>query len=401
MRDCAEKSYADALRKVAAARHDLANRCGCELCTKGSEKKTVFCLLMLAEVLTLLIWALSLVKFDVVDEENKPMDPNRQGLEAFYLYHAQLLRYRPPNDGPPEDPPIRRLFSLMNIPQLFATAEFVFAGGLSDESLQPGRLASVSGCVCFYLDILCDAPSQLRSRPLLHILPGGIQLQSGRKCIYIEDGLPRQPGGDAPLFSPKHHVNGDGTNAPRNYYPDADVKALEDTATGSLTPSLVMTETTETMEETGQLRVSVRFDSAQGTYEVGPRRMLDHILRASGTVICPRRPNGCRLPYPPCKGMILVDGKPLLHLSDDVKAGNAVAIRLLSGTSLKRCLGSLVLPIGFPRTSQFLKAALDRERYAVIIGEDCLPCCIKAVIEARGIGFSLVYEAVSEEDAIV
>jgi hypothetical protein len=241
MLEYAEKTLENALQNLAWARRDLAILCECERCSKSSKKKTTFCLPILAKVLTLLIWSLSLVKFDVMDEEGMPMDPNRQGLEEFYHYHANLLAPKPPmnslgkvslfhrlfnlnlanisrllttgcqclhkfyhfiasffstlhlplNHGPTglETEHLHPLLSLLNTPQLFATAEFVFAGGLSDPSPQPGRLASVSGCVCFYLDILCDPETntstpgkQIRNAPILHIVPGGIQLQSGRKC---------------------------------------------------------------------------------------------------------------------------------------------------------------------------------------------------------------------------
>lgn len=382
MGDCAGESYETALQNFSLARQELTTLCGCEFCLEDSKKKTTFCLPMLTEVIVLLIWGLSLIKFDVMDKNNMPMNPNHEGVEAFYYHCSKLLNYRPSDNHSTEELPARRLFNLMNLPQVFTTAECVFAGGLSSDPSLPGRLASVSGCICMYLDILRDATDQPKNTPLLHVLPGGIQLQSGKKCTYIEDGLPTRRNGDVSLFTPKFPPHGHDATSSQNSNLNAYLRAqlsLANEVHGPLTASMIATETTQT----GKLKVSVRIDSDQGTFEVGPRRMLDHILRASSTAKYPRQPHTCGISSPSCKATVLVDGISALTLTNDRWEGNNVNLHLLRAKSLGDCLGSLALPVGLSEGSQLADLAPDVQLWAVILRSQCLPCFIRAMVDAH------------------
>jgi len=271
----------------------------------------------------------------------------------------------------------------MNLPQVFTTAECIFAGGLSSDPSKPGRLASVSGCICMYLDILRDTTDQPKNAPLLHILPGGIQLQSGKKCTYIEDGLATHHNGDVSLFTPKSpphgHDNASSGNSNLNAYLRAQ-RSLANQVYEPLTASMIATETTET----GKLKVFVRFDSDKGTFEVGPRRMLDHLLRASCIATCPRQPQTCGISSPPCKATVFVNSIFALTLTNDKWEGNNVSMHLLRAKSLGDFLGTLALPVGLSEGSQLAGLAPDVQLWVVILRSQCLPCFFRAMVDAHG-----------------
>jgi hypothetical protein len=368
--------YMSALRVNMESRHALAEMCNCALHSdeqeNGTENPPLYCLLILAEAITVLIWALSLTDFKV------DMDPNRAGLQAFYTHHAKSLGYfdskKEPSDPRPDDHPIYKLSKQLDIPQLFDTTELIFAGGLSDKPRGggPARLASVSGCVCFYLDVLREPTDRIVDAALMHVLPGGIHFLSdeekrGRECSYIEDdelGVADSGWGyrSAAERRPVTDIERFGENG-KCHSRDSDVEwklIANDTPNG--------------------IRVHLCFETQKAHYTTGLRHLLSAVLRATGLIPCHRSSSECRPLPKPCPKIVSVSENEVVRVGDDVRDCNEIVVRK-RWSSIGACLGALVL--GAEEENGLHVVALK--------GGACIGCCVGTAMELLDEGVRVVY----------
>ncbi|KAI9763080.1 MAG: hypothetical protein M1840_000927 [Geoglossum simile] len=387
--------YLSALRVNLAARRGLAATCNCRLHSDEKDDKNesppLYCLLILAEAITVLTWALSLTDFKV------DMDPNRAGLQAFYTHHAKSLGYftstEPqreasnlhPNKHPiypstepqseasdlhPDEHPIYRLLKQLDIPQLFDTTELIFAGGLSPKPRGggPPRLASVSGCVCFYLDVLREPSDRIADAALMHVLPGGIRFLSdeqkgSRDCGYIED----EPKVSDPWW---------GCCSTAERQPVTDVAGFCENRTRSdgVGWELIANDAPD------GIRVQFRFTTQKGTHMTSPRHLLASVLRATGLIPCHRLFNECN-PFPqPCPRIVSVAENEVVTLGHDIEGSNEIVMRK-RGSSIGACLGALVL--GAEEEAGLYVVALK--------GSACTGCCVGTATRLLDGGFRVVY----------
>ena len=176
-------SYSEALGEIFRARSILKGLCDCSNCTVQSKEGKVgyYCLCILTEVVTILIWALSLTNFDPT------LEPYRRGLEGLYEVQKGSQQGEPSS----ATEHVCRLFKQLNVNKLFTVAELVFASRArdapKDSSSNLQISASVTGCMCFYLGVLRRISDEPEKIAILYVLPGCIRLPTGRKVDYIED----------------------------------------------------------------------------------------------------------------------------------------------------------------------------------------------------------------------
>ncbi|MCJ1364424.1 hypothetical protein MMC16_003535 [Acarospora aff. strigata] len=182
------KPYTSTISDLEIASSNLAKMCRCQSCEDESySNKSRFCVLQLAETIAVLIWSLSQVTLEV------NIKPTRSGLEHVYSAWCNYKSKRA------EGPCFVHLLQYLQRATILQTVEAVFTGTIKDQfadehAWEPHRQrddSRIAACstkgLCFYVGTLARLTDQPGGAAHLHVLPGVIELKSGRRYQRISD----------------------------------------------------------------------------------------------------------------------------------------------------------------------------------------------------------------------
>ncbi len=280
------------------------------------------------------------------------MHPSRTGLERIYFAwfdHSKRI---------PEEKSILPLLLYLNREMILQTAEAIFTGTakhfweqVGEFPFEPWRqsvkkrvaVSSTQG-LCFYLGALARLTDQPGDAARIHVVPGTIEIKSGRRYQCVRD------------VDPGQISRGYGTET---YTVLETLESNIDTSTPGLSVDLILQETVK------ELLVSFRFTSSKGDFSrIGPCKMVEAMIGSTGLVHCPR--TGCQKLHAPYESIYTIDGEGNLPL-ETAPVGQPLVIRRLCGNGLARCL-CCVTTWG-PR---------------IFRADECLSCSIKAAWKLTG-----------------
>ena len=319
--------------------HRIERVCECAACDvqPGSSTSDRLCLTLVAESVIVLLWALSLVKFD------RHLRPSTFGVLHVY----QEWEHEVGVDRHHSRRRIGRLLKYLTLAKLANIVEAIFAGSLSSHggSTVPPDSAFTfcSYGVCVFLKMVMQLNFQPEQEKWLQVLPGTIESESGVQYQRVADA-----------------------QDPMANYPGGKFRSLEalplslNVTTNEVKAELIAKETLS------ELLIAFRFTSRQGSiWGVGPGSLAKSIVESLGSVSC-RQTSCCRdIPHLESVGVLEGVGYP----EPEVIASHhkSVVIRQITTGTLAR-LAALW-------TSHYHGS--DSRKNVILRTAECLPCCIR------------------------
>ncbi|KAL9116323.1 MAG: hypothetical protein Q9187_007154 [Circinaria calcarea] len=265
--------------------------------------------------------------------------------------------------------------------------------------------ALVCGGILFYLDILREVTDYPCQAIKLHIIPGRIEVDSGRNFDTLSD------------------FHGPGCGESRGYQSVIAEKPTDLThqqfvinnmlVTPKIDLKLIIEETLNSLTAYYALNVQ---DS--GYYTFGPYLMMEHIIQSTGFVNCTRQ----RCPKPETKypTMVRLTGDNQASINATTISGHDLILRRVSSNPILRCMALLLndalslqdlgmCSSGHRNVNNLNKNAHERQEVeaetnsgsdsgdtnteadskdqinilSILQGDECMPCCIQAAIRYR------------------
>ena len=402
MEAAVDLSYKDAVRTYGSAQTRLTTMCDCQICSGGQGRHT-FCLPLLAEVIVRIALCLSILVLDI------NIDPSRAGLEDVYYHHRSLFKDRQSNIGgePPKE--TGSLLPLLGLDTLRELAILIFTG----RATRPSRIelesknsaAVVSGGLVFYLNILqavSDRPDEIIR---LHVVPGRIEVESGRTFDVLEDS-------DA-----NPNLWGDVSGPTR-------VENLQELKEICIQPSRIAMSSNlpeqalkiqAYVEETAfTLTLGYYLVGRTGTASFGPLAMTRLINQSTGLVHCNGMRSVCADLPEPLPPLMLLSGDGHVTFDQMVSVGRHIAIRRVERDPLARCAALIVNALQFNQGSghgfnsegelstrdesndedgnndddadAVMSSDDGRPEYLLRIlqVDECISCCVRSAIKYQG-----------------
>ena len=329
--------------------------CTCFKCQDGqkpsgvSRDESKLCVPRLAETILVAMRNLTSVQLDV------DLIPYRAGLEM--LYHEWVLKTsRKVFKKESTMPVILDTFGTFCVCN---TAEALFTGMRNqdrdiDEQTRPLPPAFIYRGITFYFDILARISDRPDEAGTLHVIPGNIELESGRRYSFAserEDVQVQQ-------------------NEATNYQPITSLTAKVNTASSNLEAKLLV------QERIGALFLALQFSQTGGQQvcTMLPTELLGSLSGATSKVFCPG--SACGLIKLPIASVFTVDGEGVVDPKADAELGRLVVVRRLDGNAIARCVAlRAVRPIDFKGAT-------------ILRSNECISCCMKSAFR---LGLPVVY----------
>ncbi|KAI9793796.1 MAG: hypothetical protein M1833_000519 [Piccolia ochrophora] len=350
-----ESSYSEAVGAYERAIAKLATLCDCKFCPYPKDPPSVFCLAKLAEVLIRTSLLLSVLSLDVT------LLPTRAGLE--YSYFSQSIYFEDRNIEIPwhqrhktetllDDSSFERI--LPRTIMLFTSRSI---GPVIGTYIHESRSAVVVGGILCYLDFLRDISDRPEVALRWHVIPGRIELSSGRTFNVIQD--PDRWTHPGKLLQP---AKVDQSSALSHQL------RIEANSFAQSAPKVDMV-----IEETSTvLVVHYAIDIPnQGHFLLKPDQMTRVIAESAGLIHCSRQ--ACSELSPPFPTVLYARSLGRIAATHLGPAGCNVVVWQVPNTSVLRCLtlshGELAFRDEYERWQGMLQI------------DECISCCIRAAIE--------------------
>lgn len=325
MEAAADIPYKDAVAGYQSAQARLTTVCDCQICSGGHGKQT-FCLPLLAEVIVRIALCLSILIADT------KIDPSRAGLEDVYYHHRSLFKDRHLHIGkarPKETGTLLPLLTLHTIRELMIT---IFTGRGS----RPNRIghapentaAVVSGGLVFYLNILTavsDHPDEIIG---LHVVPGRIEVESGRTFDTLLDS-------DAHL-----QISGDisGPTRVENLQELKEGRFLQPSRLAMSSKPNQQAPNIQTYVEETPTSLTMGYHIVAGTWSAsfGPVAMTRLINQSTGLVHCRSMRSMCAELPEPLPPLMLLSGDGQVTSDQMASIGSHITIRQVENDPLSR-----------------------------------------------------------------
>lgn len=321
------------------ATHRIERVCECAACNAqpGSSTTNMLCLTLVAESVIILLWALSLVKFD-----------RHLRLSTFGVLHVyREWEHELGVDRNHSRRRIGRLLKYLTLAKLANIVEAIFTGSLSihvGSTVPPdSAFTYCSYGVCVFLKMVMQLSFQPEQEKWLQVLPGTIESESGVQ--YQRVGNAQDPMAN---------------------YPGGKFRSLEtlpfslNVTTNEVKAELIAKETLS------ELLIAFHFTSRQGSiWGVGPGSLALSIVESLGRVSC--RQTSCCREIPHLESVGISEGvgypEPEVIASHD----KSVVVRQITTGTLAR--------VAALWTSHYHDNN-SKKNVILRIGE-CLPCCIR------------------------
>ena len=319
--------------------HRIERVCECAACNAKSASSITdrLCLSLVAESVIILLWALSLVKFD-----------RHLRLSASGVLHVyQEWEHELGADRHHSRRRIGRLLKYLTLAKLSNIVEAVFAGSLSihvGRTIPPdSAFTYCSYGVCVFLKMIMQLSFQPEQEKWLQVLPGTIESESGVQYQRVADA-------QDPM-----------ANYPRGKFRSLETLPLSlNATTNEIKAELIAKETLS------ELLIAFRFTSRQGSiWGIGPGSLALSIVESLGRVSC-RQTNCCReIPHLEFVGILEGVGYP----EPEVIASHhkSVVVRQITTGTLAR--------VAALWTSHYHDS--DSRKNVILRTGECLPCCIR------------------------
>ena len=386
---CLESPLAKSHQEYKDAWRRLQMLCDCTYCRGDLPTATfqnqTFCLPLLAETILCVARDLSMV---IVPEG---LFPSRAGFESQYRKKYEASRTQ---HGPREARKYVRRSQTETVGEgstmldVYTTAECIFTG----RSAQAHRFTRLPAAysangMTFYLDILRELTDCPDTAAMLHVVPGTINLDSGRSYDMISDT------GRAYVVE----------EAVTNYQPllslPPPTAPLSSIGDGAPSANLVV------VENIRGAGVQFRFTTTSSNNRdkkflcsIGPTELLRNVAQASYSVPCHRDQRPCIELEPPFTSICTAEGEGKVDMKGDFEAGRLVVIRRFapgSAEPIARCIalcqltssGSSGHEIALDLQGDWqTKGTILRHQNVIVKAyNECWSCCIKtALLGPRG-----------------
>ena len=401
MESAMKVSYVDAVGAYEAAMAKLAFLCSCTTCTEFTDHQPQFCLPVLAETVIRLIWHQSLCSMDV------DLLPTRAGFERLYTGHLEFFNSDSYSSIEHRRQATESLLSHLCFEGVIDRAVHLYTGrgcGSRRFDQQKNSAAFVYGGIVFYLDILREITDHSCQAIKLHIVPGRIEVDSGRNFDILCDfpGLNRAEGRGCPSVKAEKL-----TDLTHQHFPVSDMMMKP-----KIDLRLILEENMTSLSTYYALNVP-----GAGYYTFGPLGMTNNIIHSTGLVDCTRR--NCQKVKTKYPTMVRLTGNNQASIDATTIAGQDLVLRRVSSIPALRCMALLLENIltlqGLERSSSGPRDVdLDEEAHqrrevevesnsgsgngeedtetdttestdilSILQSDECMPCCIQAAIRYR------------------